>query len=284
MAQPLTLMAVHAHPDDETIGTGGVLARAAAQGIRTVLVTCTGGEVGEIAPETGVSLESLGEVRKRELEEACKILDITHLELLGYRDSGMAGTADNEHPNAFARADLTEATAKLATLVRKYRPDVLVTYDENGFYGHPDHINAHRITVGAYELAADPDHPSENGDGPWAPKKLYYTSVARSAMKRFGERLRELGIEFPAGEGDDAPDPEWGTPDELITTMVDVSEHVEQKRLALFAHATQMGPEVFFAKLPTPVFHQLFGQEQFQLVKSRVPSTPPEADLFDGLR
>jgi mycothiol conjugate amidase Mca len=282
----LTLMAVHAHPDDEAIGTGGVLALAAAEGIRTVLVTCTGGEVGEIAPETGVTLEGLGEVRKRELEEACRILGITHLELLGYRDSGMEGTADNEHPNAFARADLDAATAKLVALVRKYRPDVLVTYNENGFYGHPDHINAHRITVGAYELAADPDHPSENGDGPWAPKKLYYTAVARSAMVRFGERLRELGIETPAGDGDESPgpEPEWGTPDELITTVVDVSEHVEQKRQALFAHATQMGPEVFFARLPTPAFHQMFGQEQFQLVKSRVPSTPPEADLFDGLR
>ena len=281
MPEPLTLMAVHAHPDDEAIGTGGVLARAAAEGIRTILVTCTGGEVGEIAPDTGVSAEALGEVRERELRQAARILGITHLELLGYRDSGMAGTADNEHPDAFAQADLNEATARLVELVRKYRPQVLVTYDENGFYGHPDHINAHRITVGAYELAADPDHPSENGDGPWAPKKLYYTAIARSAMVRFGERLRELGIETPA---DDGPEPEWGTPDDLITTVVDVSEHVEQKRQALFVHATQMGPEVFFAKLPTPVFHQMFGQEQFQLVKSRVPSTPPEADLFDGLR
>src|SRR5580765_245233 len=101
-------MAVHAHPDDEAIGTGGVLARAAAHGIRTVLVTCTGGEVGEIAPDTGVAAESLGEVRRRELEEACKLLGVTHLEMLGYRDSGMAGTADNEHPDAFAKADLHE--------------------------------------------------------------------------------------------------------------------------------------------------------------------------------
>lgn len=286
MAQRLTLMTVHAHPDDEAIGTGGVLARAAAQGIRTVLVTCTGGEVGEIAPETGVSLEQLGEVRQRELEEACKILGVTHLEWLGYRDSGMAGTPDNDHPNAFARADLDEATAKVAALVRKYQPDVIVTYDENGFYGHPDHINAHRVAVGAYELAADPDHPSENGHGPWASKKLYYTAVARSAMLKFGERLRELGVVGPGGDGEAAsgPDPEWGTPDELVTTVVDVSAHVEQKRLALFAHATQMGPEVFFAKIPQPAFHQMFGQEQFQLVKARVPSAPPESDLFDGLR
>src|SRR4051794_40495505 len=153
MSEPLTLMAVHAHPDDEAISTGGVLALAAAQGIRTVLVTCTGGEVGEIAPDTQVSAEALGEVRERELREACKLLNITHLELLGYRDSGMIGTADNENPASFAQADLTVATARLVELVRKYRPQVLVTYNENGFYGHPDHINAHRITAGAYELA-----------------------------------------------------------------------------------------------------------------------------------
>jgi mycothiol conjugate amidase Mca len=286
MPRPLTLMAVHAHPDDEAIGTGGILARAAAEGIQTVLVTCTGGEVGEIAPDTGVSLEQLAEVRERELREACRLLGVTHLELLGYRDSGMAGTADNDHPNAFARADLGEATAKLVALVRTYRPDVLVTYNENGFYGHPDHINAHRITVGAFDLAADAGHDSGNGDEPWAPSKLYYTAVSRSAMQRFGERLRELGIGGPGGDAAESPgpEPEWGTPDELITTVVDVSAHVEQKRRALFAHATQMGPEVFFAKLPPPVFNQMFGQEQFQLVKSRVPSAPPETDLFDGLR
>ena len=285
MPEPLTLMAVHAHPDDEAIGTGGVLARAAAEGIRTILVTCTGGEVGEIAPDTGVGVEALGEVRERELREAARILGITHLELLGYRDSGMAGTADNEHPDAFAQADLSEATARLVELVRKYRPQVLVTYDENGFYGHPDHINAHRITVGAYEQAADPAHASKNGLAPWAPAKLYYTAIAKSSFKEFGKRLRELGIEPPMGDDGEAREqPDWGTPDELITTVVDVAGQVEQKRLALFAHATQMGPEVFFARIPAEAFSQMFSRESFQLVKSRVPSAPPESDLFDGLR
>src|SRR5688572_14466737 len=128
MPEPLTLMAVHAHPDDEAIGTGGVLARAAAEGIRTVLVTCT-----------------VGAVRERELRAACAVLGVTHLELLGYRDSGMAGTDDNNHPDSFAQADLDDATARLVELVRQHRPSVIVTYNENGFYGHPDHINAHRI-------------------------------------------------------------------------------------------------------------------------------------------
>jgi N-acetyl-1-D-myo-inositol-2-amino-2-deoxy-alpha-D-glucopyranoside deacetylase len=289
MANPLTLMAVHAHPDDEAIGTGGVLARAAAEGVRTVLVTCTGGEVGEIAPDTGATPETLGEIRKRELREACDILGIHHLEMLGYRDSGMIGTADNDHPQSFYQADLGKAIARMVTLVRKYRPDVIVTYDENGFYGHPDHINAHRVAVGAYHRAGDA--ALEDGHEPFAPKKLYYTAIATSQFVEFGRRLRELGIDGPGGrraeetEGDAVQaDPPWGVPDALITTVVDVSAHAGQKRRALWAHATQMGPEVFFAKLPEQAFEQMFGQEQFRLMQARVGISLPETDLFAGLR
>jgi mycothiol conjugate amidase Mca len=284
MPEPLTLMAVHAHPDDEAIGTGGVLARAAAEGIRTVLVTCTGGEVGEINPDTAVAIEHLGAVRARELRAACEVLGVSHLELLGYRDSGMAGTEDNNHPDSFAQANLDDATARLVELVRQYRPSVIVTYNENGFYGHPDHINAHRIAVRAYELAGDPTHRSENGLDPWAPQKLYYTAISRSAMAEFGKRLREAGIAAPVEDGMEGDQPAWGTPDELVTTVVDVAAHVEQKRQALFCHATQMGPEVFFAKLPQPLFRQLFAHESFQLVHARVPTALPETDLFNGLR
>jgi mycothiol conjugate amidase Mca len=284
MPEPLTLMAVHAHPDDEAIGTGGVLARAAAEGIQTVLVTCTGGEVGEINPDTSVDIENLGAVRERELRAACEVLGVTHLELLGYRDSGMAGTDDNNHPDSFAQADLDDATARLVELVRRYRPSVIVTYNENGFYGHPDHINAHRIAARAYEVAGDPAYHSESGHEPWAPRKLYYTAVSQSAIAEFGRRLREAGIQAPIEDGVESDERSWGTPDELVTTVVDVSKHVDQKRRALFAHATQMGPEVFFAKLPEPLFNQLFARESFQLVHARVPATPPETDLFNGLR
>jgi mycothiol conjugate amidase Mca len=284
MPEPLTLMAVHAHPDDEAIGTGGVLARAAAEGIRTVLVTCTGGEVGEINPDTRVAVEDLGPVRERELREACAVLNVTHLELLGYRDSGMAGTSDNNHPDSFAQADLDDATARLVELVRTYRPSVIVTYDESGFYGHPDHINAHRIATRAYELAGDPEHRSPSGHQPWEPAKLYYTVVSRSAVAEFGARLRDAGIEPPLSDGVESDEPSWGTPDELVTTVVDVSAHVGQKRQALYCHATQMGPEVFFAKLPEPLFDQIFARESFQLVRSRVAAATPETDLFAGLR
>jgi LmbE family N-acetylglucosaminyl deacetylase len=197
----------------------------------------------------------------------------------------MMGTPDNEHPDAFAQADLDAATARVVELVRKHRPHVIVTYDENGFYGHPDHINAHRVAVGAFSLAGDPAHLSPSGLEPWQPAKLYYTAVARSAMAQFGAKLREAGIESPMEESSEigAEERPWGTPDDLITTVVDVTPHVEQKRAALFAHATQMGPEVFFAKIPPALFGELFGQESFQLITSHVPVSTPESDLFDGL-
>jgi mycothiol conjugate amidase Mca len=282
---PLTMMAIHAHPDDEAIGTGGILARYADEGIRTVLVTCTGGEVGEIADPTMASPANLKEVRERELREAARILGIGHLELLGYRDSGMAGRPENDHPDAFARADLDAATGRLVRLVRRLRPQVLVTYDENGFYGHPDHINAHRITVQAFHAAGDPARYMEDDLEPWSPSKLYYTVVPRSAMARFGERLAAYGIEPPMERLErDGDEPPFGTPDELVTTYVDVSACVERKRRALWAHATQMGAEVFFARMPPALFDELFARESFQLVESRVETATPETDLFAGLR
>lgn len=311
MPEPLTLMTVHAHPDDESIGTGGVLARYAAEGVRTVLVTCTGGEVGEIGDPTLATPDNLAEIRARELRAACEILDVRHLELLGYRDSGMMGTAANEHPDAFARADLDVAAGTLVALIRRYRPQVLVSYDEHGFYGHPDHVNANRITVKAFARAGDPAAYPEQELEPWQPAKLYYTAVPRSRMAEFGRKLAEHGIrppvDEPAGAGDtddsgaqgDAAQGDAaqgsgqvraddsvpvGTPDELVTTYVDVSAYVERKRKALWAHATQMGPEVFFAKMPPALFDELFATESFQRVQSTVPTTTPEDDLFAGLR
>ena len=308
MPEPLTLMTVHAHPDDESIGTGGGLARYADEGIRTVLVTCTGGEVGEIGDSSLATPENLAEIRAHELRAACEILGVAHLERLGYRDSGMAGTPDNEHPDAFARADLDVAIGRLVELVRRYRPQVLVTYDENGFYGHPDHINANRITVGAFERAGDPAAYPEQRLEPWRPAKLYYTAVPRSRMAEFGRRLAEHGILPPMAEdtaetsggdgaaargdaaqaGGEAPAADepipMGAPDELVTTVVDVSAWVERKHRARWTHATQMGPEVFLARMPGALFDELFATESFQLVESTVPTRPPEDDLFAGLR
>jgi mycothiol conjugate amidase Mca len=282
MPDSLTFMTVHAHPDDEAIGTGGALARYAEEGIRTVLVTCTGGEAGEIAHPDLASPENLATVRRRELEEAGRILGLHRLHLLGYRDSGMAGTPDNEHPASFYQASLDEAVGRLVGLVRAERPQVLVTYDEQGFYGHPDHIQANRITVAAFTAAADPTRYPDAGE-PWQASKLYYTAAPRSALRTFGQLLREAGIEPPPAL-DGQVEPAWGTPDELVTTYLDVSAQVERKRQALLAHATQMGPEVFFWRLPEQLFHLGFGREAFQLVRSLVAVSAPEEDLFAGLR
>src|SRR5262249_21694855 len=280
MTEELTLMAVHAHPDDEAIGTGGVLARYADEGLRTVLVTCTGGEVGEISDSTLATPETLPEVRRMELLRACAILGVGRLHLLGYRDSGMMGTPDNAHPSSFYQASLEEATARLVALVRRERPQVLVTYDERGFYGHPDHIRANQITVAAFEAAGDPTRWPDAGT-PWRPAKLYSPAVARSDIKNLGRVLSEAGIETPFG---DEREPEIGIADELITTRIDVSAQVERKRQALMAHATQMGPEVFFAKMPPAVFHRIFARESFQLVRGRGGASGLEDDLFAGLR
>src|SRR5215831_717393 len=282
MSDALTLMVVHAHPDDEAIGTGGVLARCADEGVRTVLVTCTGGEVGEISDRVQATADTLTEVRRRELERACEILRVGRLYLLGYRDSGMMGTPDNDHPASFYRASREEATGRLVALVRHHRPQVLVTYDERGFYGHPDHIRANQITVAAFDAAGDPARWPGAG-APWTPAKLYYTAVARSALRTFSRLMRDAGIEVTF-EDRETGELQIGTADELITAQIDVSAQVERKREALMAHASQMGPEVFFARMPPPLFYQVFGRESFQLVRGRAGAPGLEDDLFAGLR
>jgi LmbE family N-acetylglucosaminyl deacetylase len=198
MTEPLTFMAVHAHPDDEVIGTGGTFARYAAEGIRTVLVTCTLGEEGEIVvPEwdTEENHARLAEIRRDELQQAVDILRIDHLEVLPYRDSGMVGLPCNEHPECFNRADPHEATGRLVALVRRYRPQVLVTYNEEGGYGHPDHLMAHRITVQAFTAAGDGSQCPEAG-APWTPSKLYIIAGRRSLWLRMWETIRERGIQI----------------------------------------------------------------------------------------
>src|SRR5947207_1470382 len=194
MTERRTLLAVHAHPDDECIGTGGILARYSAEGARTVLVTCTDGAVGEISDPSLATPENLVQVRARELDESVRILGISRLAKLGYRDSGMQGTTDNQHPLSFHQANFDEAVGKVVRLMREERPDVVVTYDENGGYGHPDHIRAHQVAVAAFDAAADPSRFPEAGQ-PWQAERLVYAVIPRSAFERMGERMREAGIE-----------------------------------------------------------------------------------------
>jgi N-acetyl-1-D-myo-inositol-2-amino-2-deoxy-alpha-D-glucopyranoside deacetylase len=274
-----TLLAVHAHPDDECIGTGGVLARYAAEGVRTVLVTCTDGAVGEISDPALATPENLVEVRARELDEAVRILRVSRLVKLGYRDSGMAGTADNTHPASFEQAPLDDAVERVVQIIREERPQVVITYDERGGYGHPDHVKAHRVAVAACAAAADGARFPPAGP-PWTPAKLYYSVVPRSALGRFSERLREAGIDVPF-RGQANEDPPFGVADERVTTAVDVSAYLGAKRAALEAHRTQMGPEQFFMRLPPDFFADMFGRETFQRVMG--PGATPETDLFDGV-
>ncbi|HLZ28422.1 MAG TPA: N-acetyl-1-D-myo-inositol-2-amino-2-deoxy-alpha-D-glucopyranoside deacetylase [Chloroflexota bacterium] len=278
------LMAVHAHPDDECLGTGGILARYSAEGVRTVLVTCTDGAVGEISDAALATPDNLALVRAGELDESVRILGISRLVKLGYRDSGMQGTPDNEHPASFHQADFDGAVGKIVGLMREERPDVVVTYDENGGYGHPDHVRAHQVAVAAFAAAGDPRRFPDAGT-PWSPARLYYAVIARSSFPRFIERLREAGIESPFTAPSEVPQPErpvFGVSDDRVTTRVDVSQYVETKRLSLAAHRTQMGPDQFFMRIPPELFGEFFGRETFQRVGGPEDGLA-EDDLFAGL-
>lgn len=276
---PRTLMAVHAHPDDEAIGTGGILARYAAEGVRTVLVTCTRGEVGEIVDPTVAHVDNLADVREAELRAACAELSVGALHFLGYRDSGMMGTPDNEHADCFWQADLDEATGRLVAVIRQERPQVLVTYNANGMYGHPDHIQAHRVTTAAFAAAGDPARYPEQDLAPWQPAKLYHTAFVREGLREFSAMAAVVGITLPF----DPDEIDWFTPASEVTTLVDVRAYAGVKRAALALHRSQVGPETFFLQLPRDLWELAFGTETFVRAASEVEAPTPEDDLFAGL-
>jgi LmbE family N-acetylglucosaminyl deacetylase len=268
-------MAVHAHPDDESTGTGGVLARAAADGIRTVLVTCTDGACGDgpdgVKPgEPGHDPAAVVEMRRSELEASCKVLQVSDLELLGYADSGMMGWSQNDAPDSFWQTPVADAAARLSQLIEHYQPDVIVTYDENGFYGHPDHIQAHRVTMAAVTLTN-------------VAAKVYWTTVPRSMMAEFERVMRELGAWDEVESATDSMESEIGLPDEEITTWVDIREFASQKYESLAAHASQ-SENIFFLQMGLEKFTELMGVETFVRVHDTTGAALPEADLFAGLR
>jgi LmbE family N-acetylglucosaminyl deacetylase len=276
MAPPLTLMAVHAHPDDESSSTGGILAKYSDEGIRTVLVTCTNGEYGDgpggVKPGAeGHDPEQVARTRLRELEQASEILGVTDLELLGYHDSGMPDWEYKDRPEAFSQVPLDEGADRLAKLFEHYRPDVVVTYDDYAAYNHPDHIQASNITIAAVERTG-------------IPRKSYFTAIRRSSWQRFREILEESGVEMPEFP---EPDSEWvkrmDALEQRITTTVDITPYVERKRLALATHASQI-EESFFAHLPAEAYDVVFGTEHFIRATDVSGVTIPEDDLFAGLR
>jgi mycothiol S-conjugate amidase len=281
---PLCLLTIHAHPDDESSKGAGSVARYSADGIHTVLVCCTGGEEGDIlnpAMDTPDVRAHLPEVRQRELEQAAKIIGYDEVVLLGYRDSGMAGTPSNDDPRSFARADLDEAIGRIVAVLRRARPQVVVTYpDDQQGYPHPDHLRVHAVTFPAVDAAADPAAYPEAGP-PWRVRKVYYSAWSRARVVAMHEKFLELGLESPY----DAHWFERPSHDESITTRIDTTGFGDVRRLALQAHATQVDPtSKFWFGLPPEIGDLVYPVDDFTLARSDVETSLPEDDLFSGLR
>ncbi len=299
-AHRLTLMTVHAHPDDETIATGGVMAKAVAAGRRVVLVTGTRGEQGEIvvpALDTPDNHRRLGELRATELELAMGELGVTEWENLGYRDSDMMGRAGNTDPRTFWQADLDEAAGRLTWLVRTYQPDVITTYNSFGGYGHPDHIRTHDVAIRAFDRAGDPAwYPKqlENGLEPWTPAKLYETAMPASVRLAMREVMKDTGKpsfwDPPEGATPEqlaehqAFMDKMLVPDETITTWVDISgDPIDRKWRAIQRHVTQIAMDSGFMVFGEEGWKEHWAREAFIRRESRVPAPDHEDDLFAGL-
>ncbi|MFJ6772971.1 N-acetyl-1-D-myo-inositol-2-amino-2-deoxy-alpha-D-glucopyranoside deacetylase [Kitasatospora sp. NPDC091257] len=282
------LLLVHAHPDDESIGNGATMARYAAEGARVTLVTCTLGEGGEVIPARLAHLtadrdDTLGAHRIGELTEAMRALGVTDFRFLGgpgrYRDSGMMGVPENDVPGCFWRADVEEAAGHLVAVIREARPQVLVTYDPDGGYGHPDHIQAHRVAMRAHELAADPAHRPELGPA-WRIAKVYWNRMPRSVIEA-GLAEAAAKASFPGvAQPSDVP---GVVDDEVVTTVLDGAAYAGRKAAALTAHATQITVDGAFFALSNDLAQPLFATEYYQLVHGQAGPGGPEDDLFAGL-
>ncbi len=287
MVSRLSLLTVHAHPDDESSKGAGSVALYASQGVHTTLVCCTGGEEGDIlnpALDNDEVRSRLPEIRRDELAAATKVIGYDEVVMLGYRDSGMPETEANANPAAFANAPLDEAVGRLVEIIRRERPQVVVTYgpDQQG-YPHPDHIRVHDITIPAFDAASDPAAYPDLGE-PWQPSKLYYTMWSRERMVATHEKFLELGLESPFTE-------EWfkrrgDQPEPKITTSIHLEgQFADVRGDALVAHATQVDPKSpFWFGLPREVSRQIHPYDDYELARSLVDTEIPETDLFAGLR
>ena len=280
------LLLVHAHPDDETINNGVTMAKYAALGAQVTLVTCTRGEEGEVLVNELANLASdkddkLGEHREIELKDAMDELGIKDFRFLGapskkWRDSGMMGTPANDRDDVFWQADLDEASNELVKIILEIKPQVLITYDEFGGYGHPDHIKAHRVAMRAAELAANQG---------WQVSKIYWNTMPRSVIQMGIEKMKEVGSDFFGAESaDDLP---FAKPDELVTTVVSAPEYVPQKLAAMKAHATQISVDGPFFALSNNLGLSVWGDEYYTLVKGEkaapFDANGRELDIFAGI-
>ncbi|HEX4656895.1 MAG TPA: PIG-L family deacetylase [Streptosporangiaceae bacterium] len=276
MADTLTLMAVHAHPDDEASSTGGVLAKYADEGVRTVVVTCTNGEFGDspggVKPgQDGHDEQAVAEIRLAELRESCKHLAVTDLELLGYHDSGMPDWEYKNRPDAFCNVPESEVAGRIGALIGHYRPQVVISYDPKGAYQHPDHVHAARCAEAAAAATG-------------IPAKFYQTAMRRSDWRELWEALREQGVEVPDVSRFDADTlRQMDEAEARITTNIDIRPVLERKRAALLAHASQIR-DSWFSKIPPDLAERVFGRESFVRASDTTGAPVPEDDLFAGLR
>jgi LmbE family N-acetylglucosaminyl deacetylase len=273
--QPLTLMAVHAHPDDEASSTGGVLAAYSDQGVRTIVVTCTNGEFGDgpagIKPgEDGHDTADVAQTRLAELREAAKHLGVAELELLGYHDSGMPEWEYRNSPDAFCNVPLENVIDRIGALIERHRPHVVITYDPDGPYQHPDHVHAARAAIGAVEQTG-------------IPAKLYLTAMRRSEWRKIFDALRAAGEDVPEWEMTDEERRQIEESEARITTEVDITPVLDRKRDALMSHASQIN-DSWFSKIPPDVVRSAFGREWFIRVRNQTQASVPETDLFARLR
>ena len=274
------LLCVVAHPDDETFGSGSTLIKYAAEGVSVYTACATRGDVGEIADRSDATPETLSAVREKEYYGAGKVMGVKQSILYGYRDSGMAGTPDNDHPNAFIRVPMEQVVARIVDTIRQLKPHVVFTFDEGGGYGHPDHIHASEATKLAYFAAGDPNYSSSDLE-PWMPSKLYYHGFPRSQMKRFFEILAENDPESDLAKLD--PN-EMGVPDESLTTELDISAYAATRREAIEVHQTQYSP---LDRMPTLELEADFLNTDF-FIRVDPPIEDGESgiienDLFAGL-
>lgn len=269
-----------AHPDDETFGSGSTLIKYAAEGASVFTSCATRGDVGEIADRSDATPETLSAVREQEYYDAGKVMGVKQSILYGFRDSGMAGSPDNDHPNAYIKVPMDEVVAKVVDTIRELKPQVVFTFDEGGGYGHPDHIHASEATKLAYFAAGDPSYEGSTLE-PWKPSKLYYHGFPRSMMRKWFAAFAEADPDSDLAKLDPQ---EMGVPDEMLTTELDISAHAETRRKAIEVHQTQYSP---LDRMPSPELEADFLNTDF-FIRVDPPladgeSGIVETDLFEGL-
>lgn len=277
---PRTIVALHAHPDDESSKGAATIARYHDLGARTVLITATGGEAGEILnPEaqTAAARTDLAAVRRSELREAARIIGYDDVVMLGYRDSGMPGSDDNRHPDAFVNAPLDEILERIVSIVRSERPQVILGYDDHEWYPHPDHLRIHDLSEAVFNASADPFRFPDAGD-PWAVDRLYAPVFSLRRLHLLSEAMAARDLDSPFSRwiehiGPDVVDPPL--------TTIEIGSYVERSREALRAHRTQIDPDGPWFQIPLDVILSIYPHEDFELMAARDNADPEGFDLFD---